>query len=85
MRAEQSGYIYYLGYAVFFCLEQNWLVASILARRALDIAVNKKPLNVTGREAAYLEAVALLRLRQQMQHLYPDREGLLRWEDDTGT
>src|SRR5512134_2711749 len=23
-----------------------------------------------------------LRLRQQVQHLYPDREGLLRWEDD---
>jgi phage terminase large subunit GpA-like protein len=26
-----------------------------------------------------------LRLRQQVQHLCPDREGLLRWEDDTGT
>ena len=28
---------------------------------------------------------AKVRLRQQVQHLYPDREGLLRWEDDTGT
>lgn len=28
---------------------------------------------------------AQLRLRQQVQHLCPDREGLLRWEDDTGT
>ena len=27
----------------------------------------------------------LLKLRQQVQHLCPDREGLLRWEDDTGT
>ena len=28
---------------------------------------------------------ARLKLRQQVQHLCPDREGLLRWEDDTGT
>ena len=26
-----------------------------------------------------------LDFRQQVQHLCPDREGLLRWEDDTGT
>lgn len=33
----------------------------------------------------YVIALAQLRLKQQVQHLYPDWEGLLRWEDDTGT
>ena len=39
------------------------------------------------RAAAHLlgAITALLKLKQQVQHLYPDWEGLLRWEDDTGT
>jgi hypothetical protein len=36
-------------------------------------------------KVCFIRIEGKLRLRQQVQHLCPEREGLLRWEDDTGT
>lgn len=67
---DQSLYTYYLWYGVLFAYEQSWRVSAILARRALDIAEDMSrgiipfregspERRISGREAAYLRAVAL--------------------------
>ena len=67
---DLSLYTYYLWYGVLFAYEQSWRVAAILAKRAIEIAeemsrgVPRFPegapeRRISGREAAYLRAVAL--------------------------
>jgi hypothetical protein len=56
---DESGYTVYLAYALLFAAVGNWYVAAIVAERALDIALTNRFPHVSGREAAYLRAVAL--------------------------
>ena len=57
--ADRSGYTYYVAHALLFAAEGRWRVADILAERALDIAKTSPRKEISGREAAYLRAVAL--------------------------
>jgi len=56
---DPSRYSVFLIYALLFAAEGNWHITVILSRRALDIARNSPKWNISGREAAYLQAVAL--------------------------
>lgn len=67
LRQEDGGdYTYYLAHALLFAAEDVWHVAAILAGRAYCIANQQDIANVSGREAAYLRAVAL---RQSARHV----------------
>lgn len=59
--SDETGYFYYLCFALLFAAEGNWQLSAILASRAIDIAEKAcatSPL-ISGREACYLKAVAL--------------------------
>lgn len=58
-KKDDSRYTYYLAFGVLFAAEGAWNVAAILARRALEIAQKIRQSPISGREAAYLLAVAL--------------------------
>jgi transposase-like protein len=63
---------------------RNTKAARRFLAKALKVMRNWPPVSITtDKLASYPKAH--LGLRQQVQHLCPDREGLLRWEDDTGT
>lgn len=54
-----SDYTYYLVFGALFAAEGLWDVAAMLARRSWDIAQRNDIPEITGREAAYLQAVSL--------------------------
>ncbi len=56
---DPSRYTYFLAYAELFAAEGSWHVAAVLAERALEIADNQRLENISGREAAFMRAVAL--------------------------
>ncbi len=58
-KEDSSGYAFFLGLGFFFAADNRWRVSAILASRALAIAERDKPERVSGREAAFLRAVAL--------------------------
>lgn len=58
LNEDDSRYTYYLTHALLFAAQGQWLVTRILAGRAIYIAKKKSPLDISGREAYYLQAVA---------------------------
>lgn len=56
---DPSRYTYNLAFALLFAVEGFWHVAAILSERAVEIADRERPPRISGREAAYLSAVAL--------------------------
>jgi len=84
---DPSGYAYNLAYAFVFAAWGNWHVSSILARRAVEIAIKSEQKHISGREATYMLGIALrhsakhvrnfataeLLLRETEQHLKQDR------------
>jgi hypothetical protein len=56
---DPSRYTYFLAHAVLFAAEGSWHVASVLAERALEIADSGKHRHISGREAVYMQAVAM--------------------------
>lgn len=54
-----SDYTYYLVFGALFAAEGLWDVAAMLARRSWDIAQRNDIPEISGREAAYLQAVSL--------------------------
>ncbi|MBF0623538.1 MAG: hypothetical protein HQL82_01900 [Magnetococcales bacterium] len=82
---DPSGYTFSLGFAQLYAMEGDWIVSNIQAKRAFHIAENSSQELISGREAAYMRAVArrhsakgmedLLRVRN---HLATARERLER-------
>lgn len=79
------GYIYYLTYAFFFAAAGRWLVTEILADRALRIVeagVSSGSLthsdNISGREAAFLKAVAVRHSARSFNDLDSAKQMLLK-------
>lgn len=68
---DPSGYAFFVALGVLFAAEGVWKVAGILAEQALMIATRDKPKLVTGREAAYLRAVALRHSARSVAELKP--------------
>lgn len=56
---DPSMYTFYVAHSLLFAAAGSWRVAAILAERAWDIAQAHQRKPITGREAAYLWAVAL--------------------------
>lgn len=56
---DPSRYTYFLAYAVLFAAEGIWHVAAALAQRAMEISDSTDIPRISGREAAYMRAVAL--------------------------
>ena len=60
LKKEDAGdYMYNMAHALLFAAEGVWHVAAILSKRAYYIASNSEDQYISGREAAYLHAVAL--------------------------
>lgn len=59
LHVDRSRYTYYLAYAVLFAAEGIWHVAAALAEQAMQIADDNALPRISGREAAYMKAVAL--------------------------
>lgn len=59
LRSEDpTRYTYFLAFAVLFAAEGIWHVADLLAEKAMDLADEGKNPRISGREAAYMRAVA---------------------------
>ncbi len=56
---DASNYTYFLALATLFAAEGIWPVAAGLAGEAIEIAETHHPEHISGREAAYVRAVAL--------------------------
>ena len=56
---DASSYTYFLALATLFAAEGVWAVAAGLAGEAIEIAKTHHPDHISGREAAYVRAVAL--------------------------
>ena len=60
LKKEDAGdYMYNMAHALLFAAEGVWRVTAILSKRAYYIASNSEDQYISGREAAYLHAVAL--------------------------
>ena len=68
---DNSGYAFFLGLGELFAADGIWRVAAILANRALAIAKREHPYHISGREAAYLCAVALRHSARRVEDLEP--------------
>lgn len=68
---EKSGYVFYLALGVLFAAEGIWRVSAILANRALSIAGRVRVEQISGREAAFLRAVALRHCARRIEDLGP--------------
>ncbi|MEO5328285.1 MAG: hypothetical protein H7829_08565 [Magnetococcus sp. THC-1_WYH] len=55
---DPSYYTVFLVFALLFGAEGNWHIAEVLSRQALNIGINHQGVTLTGREAAFLQAVA---------------------------
>lgn len=77
---DPSGYALFLALGVLFSAQGIWRVTAILANRALYIATSERPSKISGREAAYLRAVALRRCSRSVEDLAPIDELLSRAE-----
>ena len=66
---DLSRYFYFLAYAVLFAAEGIWHVAAALAERAMDISDNTDFPRISGREAAYMRAVALRHGARRLENL----------------
>ena len=66
---DNSGYTFYVALGLLFAAENVWRVAAILAQRALAIAEREKIPKISGREAAFLRAVALRHSARNMAEL----------------
>lgn len=56
---DPSEYTFYLAHALLFATDGRWRVAAILSERALRVAQDSPDEHISGREAAYLQAVAI--------------------------
>jgi len=68
---DDSGYASYIALGELFAAEGIWRVAAILANRALSVAERDRPERISGREAAYLRAVALRHSARRAADLAP--------------
>ncbi len=56
---DPSRYTYFLAFAVLYAAEGVWHIAALLAEKAMDLADAGTYERISGREAAYMRAVAL--------------------------
>lgn len=56
---DPSEYTFYLAHALLFATDGRWRVAAILSERAMRVAQESPHEHISGREAAYLQAVAI--------------------------
>ncbi|MBF0134621.1 MAG: hypothetical protein HQL65_00115 [Magnetococcales bacterium] len=73
---DPSCYTYHLGFATLFAMEGAWPVANIQAKRAYIIAERRDDEHITGREAAYMQAVAVRRSAKHVTDLLQVRKHL---------
>ena len=66
---DPSEYTFYLAHALLFATDGRWRVAAILSERALRVAQDSQDEHISGREAAYLQAVAIRHSAGNVQDL----------------
>jgi hypothetical protein len=66
---DTSSYTYFLALATLFAAEGVWTVAAGLAGEAIGIAEAHRPERISGREAAYVRAVALRHSARHVREL----------------
>ena len=66
---DPSEYTFYLAHALLFATDGRWRVAAILSERALRVAQESPHEQISGREAAYLQAVAIRHSAGNVQDL----------------
>lgn len=67
----RASYFFFLALGLLFAADGIWRVAAILAKRALVIAEREHPPKISGREAAFLRAVALRHSARKARDLAP--------------
>lgn len=72
LRADDpTRYTYFLAFAVLFSAEGVWRIAALLAEKAMEVADEVKHDRISGREAAYMRAVALRHCARCVADLEP--------------
>jgi hypothetical protein len=66
---DPSRYTYFLAFAVLFAAEGVWRIAALLAEKAMDLADGGPYERISGREAAYMRAVAMRHCARRVSDL----------------